>query len=53
MVPDTLCKEYLRCWIHRPAKVITLLLIMSSSAKGRENTFLEVFFNSADVIGFV
>lgn len=20
MVPDALCKEYLRCWIHRPAK---------------------------------
>ena len=20
MVPDALCEEYLRCWIHRPAK---------------------------------
>lgn len=20
-VPDTLCIEYLRCWIHRPAKM--------------------------------
>ena len=26
MVPDTLCKEYLRCWIHRP--VIGFMLVM-------------------------
>lgn len=33
MVPDTLWKEYLRWWIHRPSKII-MLFIMSVNMKG-------------------